>query len=214
MRAYTFTVVSLGAVAAVACDPYGKFERPPIHLQQNMDFQRYFEAQEENPFYSDKRAMRPEVEGTVAVGQLRDDPHLYLGKESEDAEDWVRALPAEGPDGKPIEVNEAFLARGKERFGIYCAVCHSASGIEHGTAVQRGMLPPPKLNDERLLTMPVGYFYDVITNGVRNMPPYASQIPVRDRWAIAAYVRVLQRRYQAPLAQVPDEVASEKGWKN
>lgn len=197
-------------LTASACG-YEPFKDPPIHLQQNMDFQKYFEAQEPNPFYQDGRAMRPEVEGTVAMGSLRVDDHLYTGKVGEE---WAAELPERGPEGEAVVVDAEFLARGQERYNIYCAVCHSKSGVENGLAVQRGMLAPPKYTEERLLKENVGYFYHVITNGVRNMQPYAAQIPVKDRWAIAAYVRVLQRRAHASLALVPDDVKQKNGWSN
>lgn len=186
------------------------FPEPPIHLQQNMDFQTKFEAQEYNDFYGDGRAMRMPVEGTVAVGELKIDDHLHVGKV--DGE-HVAELPAVDETGAPMNLDAEFLARGQERYGIYCTPCHGAAGAGNGMVVQRGMLKPPALNDERLLSMNVGYFYDVITNGVRNMPPYASQIPVRDRWAISAYVRVLQRSQYATIDDVPQEQRTEKGWK-
>ncbi len=185
------------------------FKDPPIHLNQNMDFQKRFEAQEKNDFFGDKRAMRPEIEGTVARGQLRIDDHLYVGKVGED---HVSTLPTTRTDGQPLEVDRDYLEHGQERYNIYCSPCHDASGMGQGLVVQRGMLQPPSLHEEYLLAKNVGYFYDVITNGVRNMPAYAAQIPVDDRWAIAAYVRVLQRRMNASLDQVPADKAAAQGW--
>jgi len=199
-------VLPLGLVACQA----QKFSEPPIHLNQNMDLQNKFEAQEANDFFPKARAMRHPVEGTVAVGELKTDQHLHEGKEGEE---HVASLPSVDEHGEPIELTREFLERGQERFGIYCTPCHGASGAGNGMVVQRGMLQPPSFWDERLLGMEVGYFYDVITNGVRNMPPYAAQIPVRDRWAIAAYVRVLQRSSYASIDQVPEDKAKEKGWK-
>lgn len=196
-------------VGVAACQGQ-TFEDPPIHLNQNMDFQKRFEAQEYNGFYSNDRAMRKPVEGTVAQGELAIDDHLHRGMEGDE---HVATLPSVDEHGQPIELDEAFLERGRDRYEIFCTPCHGASGAGNGMVVQRGMLQPPALYEERLLGMNVGYFYDVITNGVRNMPPYAAQIPVRDRWAIAAYVRVLQRSHHATLEQVPAETAEQKGWK-
>ncbi|MGF1508110.1 MAG: c-type cytochrome [Myxococcota bacterium] len=199
----------IGASLSLAACQGGTFKEPPIHLNQNMDFQKKLEAQEGLGFYADGRGMRPPVEGTVAQGNLRVDEHLYEG--TVDGE-HARELPPKDEKGEPLALNEAFLSRGKERFGIYCTPCHAASGLGNGMAVQYGMIQPPSLHEERLQTMPIGYFYNVITYGIRNMYPYAAQIPVRDRWAIAAYVRVLQRSRAADLAQVPDDVAESKGW--
>jgi len=206
------TAARAGIVAATgfafACQG-STFPEPPIHLNQNMDFQKRIEPQEENPFYADGRGMRPPVEGTVASGGLTVDDHLHKGEVDGEL---VTTLPEVDENGEPIVLDEAFLARGQDRYNIYCQPCHAASGAGNGLVVQHGMLQPPALYDDRLLTMPIGHFYHVITYGIRNMQPYAAQIPVRDRWAIASYVRVLQRSRNATLDQVPDEVATSNGW--
>ena len=191
---------------AFACEG-NSFPNPPIHLNQNMDFQKRFEAQEENPFFSDGRAMRHPVENTVAVGELKVDEHLYAGRVEDD---WAQTLPSVDPSGQSIALDEKFLARGQERYEIFCTPCHGFTGVGNGLAVQRGMIQPVSLYDERLQGMNVGYFYDVITNGKRNMMGYKSQIPVRDRWAIAAYVRVLQRSRAASFDQVPEAEAAAR----
>lgn len=203
------TLTPIFGIALTACQGQ-TFSEPPIHLQQNMDFQNKYEPQEASGFWDNSRAMRPPVEGTVAVGHLKIDDHLHRGKVDDE---YVAELPPKDDSGAPFEVTTELLQRGRDRYEIYCTPCHGVSGAGNGMVVQRGMLQPPALWDERLLGMNVGYFYEVITNGVRNMPPYAAQIPVRDRWAIAAYVRVLQRSSHASIEQVPDETAREKGWK-
>lgn len=205
------TFGSLCAVVTLVGCEGDTFDKPPIHLQQNMDFQKRFEAQEANPFFDDGRAMRPYVENTVAVGHLRTDEHLYAGKV--DGE-WAETLPGKDEHGAPIELDPAFLERGQERFGIFCSPCHGFTGIGNGLAVQRGMIKPTSLYDERLQGMGVGYFFHVITNGKNNMMPYRAQVPVRDRWAIAAYVRVLQRSRAATLDQVPEAEAAARGWRS
>jgi len=197
------------ALLALAACQAQTFGEPPIHLNQNMDVQKRFEAQEYNAFFEDGRGMRMPVEGTVAVGALKTDDHLHKGMIDDE---HVATLPSVDERGQPLEVDRELLERGQDRYGIYCTQCHGASGAGNGMVVQRGMVQPPALWEDRLLGMNVGYFYDVITNGVRNMPPYAAQIPVRDRWAIAAYVRVLQRSSRASIEDVPAEVAKEKGW--
>jgi mono/diheme cytochrome c family protein len=185
------------------------FDQPPIHPQQNMDFQKRMEAQESNPFFEDGRAMRPEIEGTVARDNLRTDDHLFRGKVDGD---WAKTLPETNTLGEPMTLDAEFLQRGQERFEIFCTPCHGFTGEGNGLAVQRGMIKPTSLYVERLQGMGVGYFYDVITNGRNNMMPYAAQVPVNDRWAIAAYVRVLQRSRAATLDQVPEAEAAARGW--
>jgi hypothetical protein len=182
---------------------------PPIHLQQNMDFQHRFEMQEENPFFADRRASRPRVEGTVPANLAQEDDHLWRGK---DGPGWAKTLPPQDERGRNITLNRAFLERGKSRFDIYCAPCHDAAGTGQGIVVQRGMFPPPAFNDPRLLGMPIGQLYDVVANGARNMPAYRSQIPPGDRWAVAAYVRALQVSRNASLNQIPADQAAAHGW--
>lgn len=183
--------------------------KPPVHLNQNMDFQARYEAQEANEFFADGRAMRPQPEGTVARGELKDDTYLHRGK----ADDrFGVALPAFDGDGKPFELSRALVERGQERYNIYCAPCHGKTGVGNGIVVARGMLPPPSFHDQRLLGFPLGQIYDVVTNGARNMSGYKGQIPVRDRWAIAVYVRAIQISRNARLSEIPTEEAAAQGW--
>lgn len=97
------------------------------------------------------------------------------------------------------------METGRERYNIYCSVCHDQTGSGNGTVVQRGYLRPPHLADERLVDSPDGYIYDVIANGVRNMPAYGNKISEADRWAIVMYVRALQRLDGVPMSEVPAE---------
>ena len=103
----------------------------------------------------------------------------------------------------PFHVDRAVLERGRERFDIYCAPCHARSGDGNGMVVQRGYTRPPSYHIDRLRNAPLGHFFDVITNGFGAMPDYASQIKARDRWAIAAYIRVLQFSQDAPASLLP-----------
>lgn len=182
----TFGLVFLTAVAIavglIACRGTTS-TRPPIHPNLNMDNVARFDPQEPNPFYADGRAMRLPVPGTLAHGQLHADTHLYEGKVGGEL---VNTLPPQ------IELNAALLERGRERFNIYCVPCHGEAGYSDGVAVARGMLQPPNFHDQRLREAPLGHFFDVMTHGIRNMPSYAAQIPVEDRWAIAVYLRALQ----------------------
>jgi mono/diheme cytochrome c family protein len=108
----------------------------------------------------------------------------------------------ERPGAAPA-LTPALLERGQERFRIYCTPCHSELGDGQGMIVQRGFPPPPSYHDERLRGAPTQHFYDVITQGYGAMYPFADRVPSDDRWAIAAYIRALQRSQNATLTQVP-----------
>ncbi|MBZ5719741.1 MAG: cytochrome c [Acidobacteriia bacterium] len=161
--------------------------------RQDMHDQPRFKPLAQSDFYADLRSARTPVEGTVARGQLHEDTYFYSGKIGSSAGDFM-----------PFPVTEDVLARGRERFNIYCAPCHSRVGDGNGFIPSRGFpRKPPSYHSERLRRAPLGYFFDVITNGFGIMPDYASQIPPRDRWCIIAYIRALQLSQGATMADVP-----------
>jgi len=129
----------------------------------------------------------------VAQGQLHEDPFLETGKIG-NADATVF----------PFPVDAAVMARGRERFEIFCTPCHGRTGTGDGMIVQRGYRRPPTYHDDRLRNAPIGHFVDVIANGFGAMPDYSDQVNARDRWAIAAYIRALQLSQHAQLADVPD----------
>jgi cytochrome c553 len=144
-------------------------------------------------FFSDQRSARLPVEGTVARGQLHEDIYFYTGK--------VGNNPG---DSMPFPVTKEVLEQGRERYNIYCAPCHSRVGDGNGFVPSRGFArKPPSFHDQRLQKSPLGYFFDVMTNGFGIMPDYASQISARDRWNIVAYIRALQLSQNATRADVP-----------
>jgi hypothetical protein len=144
-------------------------------------------------FFPDQRSARPPVEGTVARGQLHEDAYFYTGKIGNSPGDYL-----------PFPVTREVLDRGRERYNIFCAPCHSRVGDGNGFVPSRGFArTPPSFHIPRLQKAPSGYFYDVITEGFGTMPDYASQIPARDRWNIVAYVRALQLSQNATMADVP-----------
>jgi len=144
-------------------------------------------------FFPDQRSARPPVEGTVARGQLHEDAYFYTGKIGNSPGDYL-----------PFPVTREVLDRGRERYNIFCAPCHSRVGDGKGFVPSRGFArTPPSFHIPRLQKAPAGYFYDVITEGFGTMPDYASQIPARDRWNIVAYVRALQLSQNATMADVP-----------
>jgi len=160
--------------------------------RQDMQDQPRFKPLAMSDFYSDLRSARPPVEGTVARGQLHEDTYFYTGKVGTNPGDYM-----------PFAVTEEVLDRGRERFNIYCTPCHSRLGDGNGMIVQRGFRHPPSYHTERLRKAPLGYFFDVMTNGFGAMPEYASQIPPRDRWCIVAYIRALQLSQNAAVADLP-----------
>lgn len=152
----------------------------------------------QSPFFGDERSARPLVQGTVARGMLHADTWLETGKVS-------------GQDATafPFPIDAAVMARGQERFDIFCSPCHGRAGLGDGMIVRRGFRRPPTFHQDRLRNAPVGQLFDVITNGFGAMPDYASQIPPQDRWAIIAYVRALQLSEHATAADVPADRRSE-----
>ncbi len=161
--------------------------------RQDMHDQPRFKPFAESDFYDDLRSARPPVEGTVARGQLHQDAYLYTGKIGDNPGDFM-----------PFPVNEDVLARGQQRYNIYCAPCHSRVGDGNGVIAWRGFpRKPPSFHSDRLRKVPLGYLFDVITSGFGSMSDYASQIQPRDRWAIVAYIRALQLSQGATAADVP-----------
>jgi mono/diheme cytochrome c family protein len=176
---WTALLVTVAGVVSASC-------------RQDMHDQPKYIPLRESTFFADTRSARPIVPGTVARGQLHEDTLLYSGK-------------VNGADATmfPFPVTEQVMARGQERFNIYCSPCHGRTGLGDGMVVRRGYRHPPSLHDDRLRSAPIGHFFDVMSNGFGAMPDYAAQIKVEDRWAIAAYVRALQLSGHATMADVP-----------
>jgi hypothetical protein len=148
----------------------------------------------ESMFFKDTSSARPLVEGTVARGTLQDDAAFFTGK-----------IGATEVDALPFALTAEVLDRGEQRFNIFCTPCHGMAGQGDGMIVRRGYRQPPSYHIDRLRQVPIGHFYDVMTNGFGAMPDYRAQIAPRDRWAIAAYVRALQLSQHAPAAEFPQE---------
>lgn len=190
--------------------------------RQEMTKQPKYLPLEPSPFFADGRSARPLVEGTVARGHGRTNHNLFLGKRDPGAE-AARAAGIIGAgfthgftnvglalaqrsyvNSFPFPITQEVLERGQQRFTIFCAVCHGPLGEGDGIVVQRGFTRPPSYHIDRLRSAPVGYFFDVISNGFGSMPDHAAQIPPRDRWAIIAYLRALQLSQHARLADLPE----------
>jgi hypothetical protein len=185
---------------------------------QQMANQPSFRPLEPTDFFADGTSARPPVPGTVARG------FLYAGEDGAGgAVQSASVVALLGPGAPlvgpalasevsaharefPFPVTRKVLERGQIHFNVFCSVCHDAAGTGTGMVVRRGFTRPPSLHEPRLRQAPPGYFFHVITNGYGAMPDYASPIPPRDRWAVAAYVRALQRSQAATLEDMPPDV--------
>ncbi|MHC4130042.1 MAG: c-type cytochrome [Planctomycetota bacterium] len=196
----TLLVLALIPPALIACLRAVNSKVPRVHFVLDMDNQPKFRAQHANPLFTDGRAMRIQVEGTVARDELGADEHYELGLRG-DA--WATDFPPQ------VRVDMLLLQRGRERYDIYCLPCHGAAGYGDGMVNKRAMelmnlgtngttwVQPKSVHDADIRQQPVGQLYNSIANGVRTMPAYGPQIPVADRWAIVAYVRALQKSQNA-----------------
>lgn len=185
------TLLSLGILLClflVGCNGNTGLEK----LRQAMYDQPKYEPLEASAFYANGMASRVPPAGTVARGHLKTDKHLYEGRVGGAL---ARTL--------PFELTDEVMTRGRERYEIFCTPCHGALGAGDGMVVRRGMKAPPSFHIDRLRETPIGYTFDVVTNGYGAMYGYASRIPVTDRWAIAAYVRALQLSQNATIGDVP-----------
>jgi len=179
--------------------------------RRDMQDQPKMKAYRGTSFFGDGLSARPPVEGTVARGYLRADTELFTGKknktlssvstpaapDSNQAATGQNAYP-DDVDVFPIPVTKEVVDRGRERYDIFCTVCHGKTGYGDGMIVRRGFRKAASFHEDRLRNAPVGHFFDAVTNGWGAMPPYAPQIAVQDRWAIIAYIRALQVSQNVP----------------
>ncbi len=203
--------VALGVGSLAGCREQSS-EDPPVLLERNMYDQERYNPESYSQFFNDHRTMRTPVEGTVARDRYEDDPEIATGLLA-DKTGYVLTVPqtfVQRSGGM-----EKLLARGQERFNIYCAPCHGATGDGKGMVVckrdkvtdpcqSRGFAPLPTYSDPRLRQMPDGQVFATITHGVRSMPAYGPQVPVADRWAIVSYVRALQLSQMAQATPQPE----------
>jgi mono/diheme cytochrome c family protein len=163
--------------------------------RQDMQDQPKFVPQRSTTFFADGRSVRPQVEHTVARGQLGEESFFYTG-----------LIDGKEADAMPFPVSMEVMERGQERFNIYCTPCHSRVGNGAGMIVQRGYKPAGNFHSARILAEPLGHYFYVMTHGYGAMPDYSAQLPPADRWAVAAYIRALQISQNAREAEVPSGV--------
>jgi mono/diheme cytochrome c family protein len=220
---YIFFFVVL-AIVAIAGFRGTTSRKPPIEIFPDMDHQPKYQPQHPSIFFADGRAERPPVPGTVPLGYSL--PGLYSATNASNnrvmtgasgftaAPDYVNTGKMDGfwGDGLPMEVTAGVMERGRERFFINCAICHGLSGDGNGIVKEYGLATVRSLQEERILNMPDGELFHVITEGRNTMGAYGAQITVEDRWAIVAYLRALQRSQNASINDVPaaERAALEK----
>lgn len=193
VRRLKLATVAATALALAGCVRGCTSSRPPIHINPSMDNQPKLLPQSESKFFYDGSAMRPPVPGTVARGELHESPEIFAGKDAAGA--FVAA--------NPMTVDAPLLARGKDRYAIFCQPCHDPRGDGRGILFTRGKIPTASFYQAKVLKYPDGQLFDIITNGSGLMPGYRWPIPPRDRWAIIAYVREMQSKRAASAEQAP-----------
>lgn len=166
-----------------------------VGCRQDMHDQMKYEPLEGSTLFSDGTSARPFPIHTVARGSLGETDTSRTGVLA----DGSFALEL------PMALDEQVLERGEERFNIYCSPCHDRTGSGRGMIVQRGFAQPPTFHQDRLREMPVGYLFDVASNGYGQMSGYKSQVKASDRWAITAWIRVLQRSQNVQLSSLSEQ---------
>ncbi|HKZ77930.1 MAG TPA: cytochrome c [Pyrinomonadaceae bacterium] len=189
--------------------------------RKDMQDQPRMKPYRSSTFFRDGLSSRQPVEGTIARGLLKTDKELFTGKKAQttaapqatpggptprSSSGAVTSIAAAYPDDVdtfPFPITPEVMARGRQRYEIFCSVCHGSTGYGDGIVVRRGFRRAASYHDDRLRQAPVGHFFDVISNGWGVMPSYASQVPVQDRWAIIAYIRALQLSQQNQQTKIP-----------
>ncbi len=163
--------------------PIAKIVEHHVVPVTNMTFQPKDKAQAGSDFWPDGSASRLPPEHTIARNSLKLDSAFFRGVDAQ-------GRPVEQ---YPVEVTTALVERGKERYDIFCAVCHDKMGEGRGLVPTYGWIPPPTFHQERIRQMVPGELFEIVSNGVRTMPGYGKSLSESDRWAIVAYVQALQR---------------------
>ncbi|MEE9391979.1 MAG: quinol:electron acceptor oxidoreductase subunit ActD [Planctomycetota bacterium] len=185
-----------------------KTEIPRFHLVKDMDHQAYGRAQAESKFFADGRMMRAQVAGTQAFGEMIEADSTQTGKTGPGENDWAQVI--------PIPVTREMIDRGKNRFDIFCAVCHGYAGDGDGAVAVRAQerlygafIKPASIHEDPVNKRPPGQLFDTISNGVRTMKGYGSQIVAEDRWAIVLYLKALQLQRNAKVSDLPAELRNQ-----
>ncbi|MDA9764623.1 MAG: cytochrome c [Opitutales bacterium] len=176
------------------------FTEPPLEVFPDMDDQSKYKPQGASAFFADGRTDRMPVTGTIARGNLKDDEFFHFGK---DGDAWA--------NGFPMPVTSELIELGAGKYQIYCTPCHGGVGDGNGVTKFRGMVITPTYHDDRLRDMPEGEIFNTVTNGIRLMGAYADKLSAEERWAVIAYMRVLQRSQNASVEDVPQASRKDLG---
>ncbi len=210
---YVYLVTALLVVLTISIAGFRgrRSTKPPVEVFPDMDRQAKYKPELESKFFADGRVDRPLPPGAVPRGRtvaadpdyLRQDDFLYRGKTANGK--FARGFPPE------LVLNEQFMARGRERYTIYCAPCHGALGDGQGVTRGYGMVTTASYQDDRIRQMTEGEIFNTITNGKNTMNSYADKLSPGDRWAVIAYVRALERARHGSVADVPADHQADLG---
>ena len=173
------------------------FKKPPLEIFTDMDRQPKLRPQQPNLLFANGRSSQEPVPGTVARGDRYENNPVNTARGT-NSTNFVAAI--------PVPVTEQLMARGKQRYDIYCLPCHGPTGDGNGIVKKYGYATVKSLHDKLVVVQPDGEIFHTITHGKSTMMPYGSQIPIDDRWAIVAYVRALQRSYLGTVEEVPAQL--------
>jgi len=200
MKSYPLIVLTLAAIGLSGCANFPT-RSTPIEIHNDMDRQEKYKAQtvyRGKGLFADARSNRMPVPGTVAIGHLKDDDVQYRG-----------IVNGQYIGKMPVKIDAALLKTGQAKFNTYCSPCHDRTGSGQGVVPKRTLWLPTNLHEDRVVEMPDGEIYDVISNGRRTMHGYRYQIQEAERWAIVAYVRALQRSDRGTVQDVPAELRAD-----
>ena len=199
---YFLLIYALAVVTVVSIMGFRgeTFTEPPLEMFNDMDAQSKYKPQSASAFFADGRTDRIPVTGTVARGHLKDDEFLHYGK---NGDAWAK--------GFPMAVDQDLIDLGAAKYAIYCTPCHGGTGDGNGVTKFRGMAVTPTYHDDRLRDMPEGEIYNTVANGIRLMGGYADKLSTEERWAVIAYMRVLQRAQNASVEDVPQANRKDLG---
>jgi len=223
MLKYFFALFAFVVLVILAAAGFrgAKSANSPIEIFPDMDRQPKLKAQQPAQFFADGRGARRPVEGTVPLGYAQPMHKEIDGSTGESQSPYQKIIFSENPGyadtgkmgdnwgtGLPFELTKSVMDRGQQRFNIYCAVCHGATGVGNGMAQKFGVATVQSLVQERIRVMSDGEIFDTITHGKNTMLGYGDRIQVPDRWAIIAYVRALQKSQGG--ATIDDVPAAER----
>jgi mono/diheme cytochrome c family protein len=200
MKTLTGIGICLATLALSGCGNFPT-RSTPLEVHDDMDRQQKYKPQtmyRGKGLFGDDRSNRMPVPGTVAVGHLKDDDAAFRG-----------IVNGQYLGRIPVKITPELLKTGQTKFNTYCSPCHDRTGSGQGVVPKRTLWLPTNLHEDRVVAMPDGEIYDVISNGRRTMHGYRYQVLEADRWAIVAYVRALQRSDRGTIEDVPAELRAD-----